>query len=317
MKKSIFIGLAVVTCLVGSYWHSPGSANVDVTPGNDAWNPQVRETKGPLGHKSIAIDDTGGNNLVSFQTLKTWQFATDNPPEVPSPIKAIDGAKVSLAGFMFPLSEGEKIRTFCLMASTQTCCYGPKPEYNQFILVESPVEVSFERLRPVKVTGTFFVDPQPQEGFIFRMTAEKIMPAGEPNIQPIAIATGSILFPWEELEKLAPKSPSGLVAVRLSSPIQGLNQQEVIVGGYVLGGFQLKDSQGLLIGKYYWDGCCRGVPPHIFNSTLVILGSQTTNLGYWDQQATFTGILTLNPVEQWQTDGLVNIQNARLISKKG
>lgn len=135
----------------------------------------IKDEQGPKGHATIGIDETSldldayKKFPLTFATLKTWKFETDNQPPPPEKIKKLDGRLVQLTGFMYPLQEGETIQFFCLLRSTQTCCYGPRPQFNQYVFVEMEKPVAFHRLAPVSCVGTFRVDPAPDEGFIYRM----------------------------------------------------------------------------------------------------------------------------------------------------
>jgi len=87
-------------------------------------------------------------------------------------VKRLDGRKVRITGFMYPLQEGVNIQHFCLLRTTQTCCYGPRPQYNQYIFVEMARPTPFRRLDPVTCVGRLKVEPTPEEGYIYRMEGE-------------------------------------------------------------------------------------------------------------------------------------------------
>ncbi|MEM4298293.1 MAG: DUF3299 domain-containing protein, partial [Nitrososphaerota archaeon] len=110
---------------------------------------------------------------LTFSTLMTWQYEPKSNSSPPETIKRLDGHKVRVIGFMYPLQEGASIQYFCLLRTTQTCCYGPRPQYNQYIFVEMAKPTTFYRLDPVSCVGKFKVDPNPEEGFIYRMEGER------------------------------------------------------------------------------------------------------------------------------------------------
>lgn len=144
----------------------------------------VKEEKGPAGHKTIGIHerlaekDTGKEIRVSFSTLMTWDYDASTNPPPPEQIKQVDGRNVKLVGFMYPLQQGKSIQYFCLLRTTQTCCYGPKPQFNQYVFVEMKAPTAFYRLDPVSCTGKLMVEPTPDEGFIYRMEGEACSVAG-------------------------------------------------------------------------------------------------------------------------------------------
>jgi hypothetical protein len=134
--------------------------------------------EGPAGHQTIGIDEssvseeTGKEVLLRFSTLMSWEYNADDPGSPPDQVSRLDGCKVRITGFMYPLQEGNTIQYFCLLRTTQTCCYGPRPQFNQYIFVEMDEPTEFHRLEPVRCKGRFRVDPTPEEGFIFRMEGQ-------------------------------------------------------------------------------------------------------------------------------------------------
>lgn len=135
----------------------------------------IRDESGPEGHTTIGIDektlDINGyeKTPVTFRQLGAWEFSPGCPAPLPEDLEKADKKIIQITGFMYPLQEGTDISFFCLMRSTQTCCYGPRPEYNQYILVEMNRPVKFYRTDPVSCTGRFHVEPNIDEGYIYRM----------------------------------------------------------------------------------------------------------------------------------------------------
>lgn len=144
---------------------------------------RVVNEKGPSGHQTIGIDesslsvDSKRELPLTFSMLMKWDYRIDRNAPPPESIKGLDGRTVRLAGFMYPLQEGKAIQYFCLIRTTQTCCYGPRPQFNQYVLVEMEKSTRFYRLDPVSCVGTFRVEPTPEEGFIYRMEGKSCEPA--------------------------------------------------------------------------------------------------------------------------------------------
>jgi hypothetical protein len=137
---------------------------------------RVIEEEGPEGHQTIGIDEASVSRKqgtkemqLTFQTLMEWNYDEVKNPIPPSKVKNLNDREVRLIGFMYPLQEGKAIKYFCLLRTTQTCCYGPRPQYNQYVFVEMKDPTTFHRLAPVSCVGKFKVDPTPEEGFIFRL----------------------------------------------------------------------------------------------------------------------------------------------------
>jgi hypothetical protein len=168
---TLLIGLALVLALPGD-WDLSEAQQKEEKQGSRV---RIIEEKGPAGHKTIGIDesplgeDAGEEMLLTFASLMSWEYDAKKNSSPPENVKRLDGRKVRIIGFMYPLQEGANIQNFCLLRSTQTCCYGPKPQYNQYIFVEMVKPTQFHRLNPVSCVGSFRVDPLPDEGFIYRM----------------------------------------------------------------------------------------------------------------------------------------------------
>ena len=102
----------------------------------------IQEEKGPSGHSTIGIVEssiernTEKTFALTFSRLMTWEYNADNDTLPPDKVEQLDGKKVKLTGFMYPLQQGESIQYFCLLRTTQTCCYGPRPQFNQYVFVE-------------------------------------------------------------------------------------------------------------------------------------------------------------------------------------
>jgi hypothetical protein len=224
-----------------------------------------------------------------------------------------DGRKVKLTGFMYPLQEAGEMRVFCLLRSTQTCCYGPRPQYNQYVFVEMPKPARFERLAPVVVEGKFIVDPKPDEGYIYRMEGDSVRPAVA-NDQPASASefareTNLPIFDFAPLEaaKTAPDREPEIA--RLAAEIDG---KQMVLQGFIVG--KTGDSSvKIMIGKYAWDGKAKGTPPGLYNTVLVSPKNAGDMPPIWWQEAVFKGTIrvTKEPSERAKS-GIVSLQDAIL-----
>lgn len=168
--------ILVIASLGPGFWYvcesQEKAAKRDDIKGNKVG---VVEEEGPAGHQTIGIDessileDSGKELLLRFSSLMTWDYKPESNSPPPEKIKKLHGRTIRLTGFMFPLQEGKSIQYFCLLRTTQTCCYGPRPQYNQYVFVEMAKPTEFHRLDPISCVGTFKVEPTPQEGFIYRL----------------------------------------------------------------------------------------------------------------------------------------------------
>ena len=171
-KKSIIVAIICLLLTTAVVGHSQFSYAQEK---GDRKKVKVVKEEGPKGHKTIGIDedslavDSDKEFHLTFRTLMEWKYGEESNPPPPEKVKKLDGRKVRLMGFMYPLQEGTSIKYFCLLRTTQTCCYGPRPQYNQYVFVEMGKQTKFYRLNPVSCVGKLRVEPTPEEGYIFRM----------------------------------------------------------------------------------------------------------------------------------------------------
>ena len=108
------------------------------------------------------------------------------------------------------------VKTFCLLRSTQTCCYGPRPQYNQYLLVEMREPVRFERLAPVIVEGKFLAEAHPEDGYIYHLDGTSVRAAdgeaAEIDAAQAARAAGLKLLDFAWLETLRPAADGSRAA---------------------------------------------------------------------------------------------------------
>jgi len=275
----------------------------------------VRMEKGVYGHNTIGIDESGmstntGLKMLFFSTLSDWAYQPDGSVPCPKVIHSLSGREFSCTGFMYPLEAGKKIKVFCLLRSTQTCCYGPRPQYNQYLLVECAEPVVFERFAPVTVHGKFIVDPKPSEGYIYRMEADAVESAASeaPQINAASLAgrLGLPLFSFDLLAKISRKNN----LVDIPPELQALDGRTVVIDGFSVG--RTKGAvPGIIIGKEWWDGVSQGTPPTLYNAIIAVPGDQKEAPPLWQMHVVMSGTLKITgkPAD-WPTRGIVRIENA-------
>jgi hypothetical protein len=277
--------------------------------------PVVRAEGGVLGHSQIGIDEgtlgpSGGVPFLRFAMLGLWDFDPQKPAPCPEQIAALSGREASCVGFMYPLEAGTRLRLFCLLRTTQTCCYGPRPQYNQYLFVELKEPVKFERLAPVTVTGRFFVDPQPEQGYIYRLegTAVASAAAEEPEVDGVRAAreAGLPLFDFAVLAEMEKRRPAPAVPGELLA----LDGRPVVMEGFVLNRKEGPAPRALL-ARDWWDGKAQGRPPTAYGAARVFLKPGAQLPPAWQQKAVFAGTLrvTRDPAS-WPTEGIVSLHDA-------
>ena len=119
---------------------------------------------------------TGAYQLLTFNMLTSDPFrepswakmedpayiASLNLNEQISPdIRAMDGKKVEIQGFMLPLDMSDgNLRTFMLLKDQMACCYGNMPRLNEWVYVRVPKnkKIGIHQDVPITLFGTLQVE---------------------------------------------------------------------------------------------------------------------------------------------------------------
>ncbi|MCY2927978.1 MAG: DUF3299 domain-containing protein [Planctomycetota bacterium] len=313
-KGRILVAAAVAALVAGNHVeHSLRAAGIRrKAAAQDA--PVMEVVDNAAGHSSIRIDEgTRRAGYLYFNTLEAWAYNKDKPTPCPASVMEANGHNVKLIGFMYPLQEAANLTVFCLLRSTQTCCYGPRPQYNQYVFVEVAKPVKFERLAPVVVEGRFVVDPKPDEGYIYRMQGESVRPAAA-NDQPVGAAEFArqnrlAIFDFAPLEAARTAADRDAGIARLAADLDG---KQVVVEGFLVG--KAGDSPPrIMLGRYAWDGKAAGTPPNLYNTVLVAPRTSGDAPPVWWREAVFKGTLhvTTDPAQQAK-NGIVSLHEAVL-----
>jgi hypothetical protein len=318
INKLWFIGLAALVVVFAAnhveYARRSRAAGAQAAP---QFSVVVKQEEGTVGHRTVGVaegilPDQAEARVLRFSTLAAWNYDREKNPPCPPEIAALGGSQVTVVGFMYPLETGSQVKTFCLLRSTQTCCYGPRPQYNQYLLVEMREPVKFERLAPVVVEGKFLAEAHPEDGYIYHLAGTAAHAAdGEPveiDAAQAAKAAGLKLLDFAWLEAMRP----GQDGARPAAPpeLAALDGQRVVVEGYCVG--QTRSTPvGIIVGKNWWDGVAKGTPPDLYNALKVFPASDNEFPSRWQDRAVFTGTLhvTADP-KDWPAQGVVNVQNA-------
>jgi len=97
---------------------------------------------------------------------------------IPPGVKAYDGARVSITGFVLPLRiRTQRVTEFLLLRDQGACCFGPQAQINHFIRVKFPSGLRHEGASPWTVTGTLHVGETYVQGYltgIYYLDAEAV-----------------------------------------------------------------------------------------------------------------------------------------------
>jgi hypothetical protein len=132
----------------------------------------------------------GGYFKLGFDRLSGYRFVPPEfdpvanpkavPPtgeeQIPPVVKAWDGHKAVVTGFMLPtkLDNGKAVE-FLLMANQMACCYGTVPNMNDWVIVRAPGGVPVTQDVPISFRGVFHVKAMFESGYmtgIYSLEAE-------------------------------------------------------------------------------------------------------------------------------------------------
>ncbi|MCA9323240.1 MAG: DUF3299 domain-containing protein [Planctomycetes bacterium] len=98
---------------------------------------------------------------------------------LPEPVRALNGQRVGVAGYMMSSGQYEDIHEFLLVESQWSCCFGIPPEVHQVVVVRIPDdEPGVELVNvPLMIMGKLEVGEESEDGWVtslYRLTAETI-----------------------------------------------------------------------------------------------------------------------------------------------
>lgn len=277
----------------------------------------VRTETGQSGHTTIGIaEDNAPASALTFTTLGQWDFTASGGPPCPPVVQAHHGQERSLVGFMYPLSQGDHVRSFCLLRSTQTCCFGPRPQFNQYLLVETREAIPFERLRPVRVSGRFQVDPQPKQGYIYRFEDAEVTPVGHDD-QPTDLAA----YAREHALGVWDWTPLGILVGQehptIPAALSADDGKPMIISGHLLQADAGPPRQ-IAIGLHPLVGRPGGGVPTMFNAVTVEPAAAAALPEAWQDTIAWQGTLrVVTDSKQWDERGIIRLEQAVPCSNSG
>ena len=143
--------------------------SVDTQPGvvPDSQPPKVEVER--IGKRTGEYESLTFNTLTSYRIREPNWARLDDPDyvaalnldeEIPPQIRALNGSKIEIEGFMLPLEgEFENVRTFVLLKDQMACCFGAIPLLNEWVYVEVPQKKKIRSYQdvPISLCGTLRV----------------------------------------------------------------------------------------------------------------------------------------------------------------
>lgn len=124
------------------------------------------KTEGPDGALRVSYDD-----IDLLKVLNMEPVTPDAPGQMPAWLKALDGRRIRIRGFMYPTFQQTGIRAFGLARDNQICCFGRNPKiYDVFdVLMREGTTTNYLPNRPFDVVGVFHIRPETDEGKLNRL----------------------------------------------------------------------------------------------------------------------------------------------------
>ena len=133
--------------------------------------------------------DAGFDKLAGFNAIVTYEVVDADKPgfyyaprlttPIPDAVKALDGRKVEVTGFMLPLRQEQGLVTeFILLRNQSLCCFGRPPKINEWVHVrmkDGGVKTVMDQ--PVTISGKLQVAQYKENKTllgIYQMDGEKM-----------------------------------------------------------------------------------------------------------------------------------------------
>lgn len=147
---------------------------------------------------------------VTFADLAGYEYVMpsaeelkkpDRKDQIPADIRALDGKKVALEGWMVALeSDGGRVHTFVISRYIGGCCYGQQPNTNEWANVDvvDPDGCEYLHDRTVIALGTLEVGEKiDKHGYVeslYRLKADEVREGGPVDLNIVGWAVALALF---------------------------------------------------------------------------------------------------------------------------
>ncbi len=135
---------------------------------------------GPVipGAPAAAPKPADGTDALDWAVLTAYDYKP-GLLDLPDGVKALDGKRVTMRGFLLPLYEFDDIHEFVLVANHMSCCFGMPAGISGQVQVKMPAEAKGlpNTSEPLRVEGVFRVVETKEQGYIlsiFRIDDAKV-----------------------------------------------------------------------------------------------------------------------------------------------
>jgi hypothetical protein len=133
--------------------------------------------------RAAGLEPEPGSVILDWDTLLAFQYQpAAGLTALPENLRALEGKRVTMVGFMMPLYEFTDIRQFAYVGSHWSCCFGRPAGLNGTLNVTIAKDhASLEHtLEPLRVVGTFRAKEVKESGFLL-----SIFSLDDASVRPI------------------------------------------------------------------------------------------------------------------------------------
>jgi hypothetical protein len=111
------------------------------------------------------------DDIDLLKVLNMDPVAPDAATYMPAWLKALDGRRIRIRGFMYPTFQQTGVHAFGLARDNQICCFGRNPKiYDVFdVVLHEGTTTNYIPNRPFDVVGVFHIRPEAEDGKIYRL----------------------------------------------------------------------------------------------------------------------------------------------------
>jgi len=116
----------------------------------------------------VVPPDVPGATALPWERLREYEYRP-NLEGMPESLRALDGQRVVMVGFLMPAFEYDDIREFHLVGNHWSCCYGVPPGLDSavHVRVKPDGEGLPNTLRPLRVIGTLKIGEVKESGILY------------------------------------------------------------------------------------------------------------------------------------------------------
>ena len=101
-------------------------------------SPVRRRLRRPRRDPAIAAPKKGETREITIKELGNFDYDADKGGDIPEDVKALNGAKLRVRGFMIPMDQAENITQFAMVPDLFACCFGQPPQVQHTVVAALP-----------------------------------------------------------------------------------------------------------------------------------------------------------------------------------